>query len=124
MSSQYWLVSLPLEGGNADRTWSILQDKTCHDNDLSVNYRFNVPELRVGTLDSLLALSDDLVKVSALVEATATKIQRQVIDLAAIEGATEELTVDGISAERFLTAFTWKATRRSRSLSFHGHPKS
>ena len=39
MSSQYWLVSLPLEGGSADRTWSILQDKTCHDNDLSVNYK-------------------------------------------------------------------------------------
>ena len=43
-----------------------------------------MPELRVGTLDSLLALSDDLVKVNALVEATATKIQRQVIDLAAV----------------------------------------
>lgn len=69
--------------------------------------QFNVPELRVGTLDSLLALSDDLVKVNTLVEAIATKIQRQVIDLAAIEGASEELSVDGISAERFLTAFTW-----------------
>jgi len=39
MNSQYWLVSLPLEGGSADRTWSILQDKTCHDNDLSVSYK-------------------------------------------------------------------------------------
>ena len=48
MSSQYWLVSLPLEGGNADRTWSILQDKTCHDNDLSVNYRVcPIPLLRL-----------------------------------------------------------------------------
>ena len=30
MGSQYWLVSLPLEGGSADRTFSILQDKTTH----------------------------------------------------------------------------------------------
>ena len=66
-----------------------------------------MPELRVGTLDSLLALSDDLVRVNALVEAVASKIRRQVVDLAAIEGATEELSVDGISAERYLTAFTW-----------------
>ena len=55
------------------------------DNDLSVNYKFNVPELRVGTLDSLLALSDDLVKVNNLVEAVAQKIQRQVVDLASSE---------------------------------------
>jgi len=69
--------------------------------------QFNVPELRVGTLDSLLALSDDLVRVSALVESVASKIQRQVIDLASIEGASEELNVDGVSAERYLTAFNW-----------------
>ena len=30
MGSSFWLVSLPLEGGSADRTWSILQDKTTH----------------------------------------------------------------------------------------------
>jgi hypothetical protein len=30
MGSAFWLVSLPLEGGSADRTWSILQDKTTH----------------------------------------------------------------------------------------------
>ena len=29
MGSTHWLVSLPLEG-SADRTWSILQDKTTH----------------------------------------------------------------------------------------------
>lgn len=105
--STYWLVSLPLEGSR-ERTWSILQDKTTHDNDLSVNYKFNVPELRVGTLDSLLALSDDLVKVNSLVEVVAQKIRRQVIELGASEGeAAAELTVDGVPAERYLTAFTW-----------------
>ena len=36
--STFWLVSLPLEGSR-ERTWSILQDKTTHDNDLSVNYK-------------------------------------------------------------------------------------
>jgi V-type H+-transporting ATPase subunit C len=45
--------------------------------------------------------------VSALVESVASKIQRQVIDLASIEGASEELNVDGVSAERYLTAFNW-----------------
>lgn len=72
--------------------------------------QFNLPELRVGTLDSLLALSDDLVKVSSLVAGTTQKIRRHIMESASAEGENEvnaELVVDGISAERFLTAFTW-----------------
>lgn len=37
----------------------------------------------MGTLDSLLALSDDLVKVNAAVEGTVNKIRRQLFDLQA-----------------------------------------
>mgnify|MGYP000035074462 FL=1 len=72
--------------------------------------QFNLPELRVGTLDSLLALSDDLVKVSSLVAGTTQKIRRHIIESASAENEREtsaELGVDGIPAERFLTAFTW-----------------
>ncbi|AQK99318.1 V-type proton ATPase subunit C [Zea mays] len=43
--------------------WSHLQDSIFHHSFDTPLYRFNVPELRVDTLDSLLALSDDLVKV-------------------------------------------------------------
>ena len=43
--------------------------------------QFSLPELRVGTLDSLLSLSDDLVKTTTLVEAVVAKIRRQLTDL-------------------------------------------
>ena len=56
--------------------------------------QLNVPELRVGTLDSLLALSDDLVKVNNLVEAVTQKIKRQVIDLASTETEVSSRAVD------------------------------
>jgi V-type H+-transporting ATPase subunit C len=59
----YWLVSLPLVEAQ-DRIWSRLQSKTVYEADLSQTFRFELPELRVGTLDSLMVLSDDLVKVS------------------------------------------------------------
>mmetsp|Transcript_2301 Transcript_2301/g.8726 ORF Transcript_2301/g.8726 Transcript_2301/m.8726 type:complete len:371 (+) Transcript_2301:90-1202(+) len=110
MDTTLWLVALPLEGGSAENTWNILQQKTSRENDLSANFKFNLPELRVGTLDSLLALSDDLVKVSSLVAGTTQKIRRHIMESASAEGENEvnaELVVDGISAERFLTAFTW-----------------
>lgn len=76
----YWLVSLPLLE-TADRTWNLLQNKTTYETDLAINYRFEIPELRVGTLDSLMVLSDDLVKVNALVESVVNKIRRQLYEM-------------------------------------------
>lgn len=56
----YWLVSLP-HGGRPDQAWTTLQESTTYANDYSSNFKFALPEsFRVGTLDSLLALSDDL----------------------------------------------------------------
>ena len=45
---------------------------------------FSVPgaQLRVGTLDSLMSLSDDLVKMDALAEAAVAKMYETVVDLA------------------------------------------
>lgn len=59
----YWLVSAPECDGSKERTWNLVQQKTTYEHDFSINYKFTLPELRVGTLDSLLVLSDDLVKV-------------------------------------------------------------
>ena len=43
---------------------------------------FNVPDgLRVGTLDSLMALSDDLAKMDTVSEATAFKIYTKLLEL-------------------------------------------
>ena len=76
----YWLTSLPLLESE-ERTWTLLQNKTTYENDYSINFRFAIPELRVGTLDSLMVLSDDLVKVNALVESVVNKLRRQLFDM-------------------------------------------
>ena len=44
----------------------------------------------MGTLDSLLSLSDDLVKTTTLVEAVVAKVRRQLVEL---EGTSEEAAV-------------------------------
>ncbi len=48
---------------------------------LRAHAQFSLPELRVGTLDSLLTLSDELVKTSTLVEGVTSKIRRQLAEL-------------------------------------------
>ncbi len=73
----HWLVSLPLLGSR-DETWNKLQQISTYDAPLSSNHKFNIPELRVGTLDTLMVLSDDLVKVNSMLEAVVNKIRRQV----------------------------------------------
>ena len=77
----YWLVCLPILE-TEERTWTLLQNKTTYESDYSINFKFAIPELRVGTLDTLMVLSDELVKVNALVESVVNKIRRQLFEMA------------------------------------------
>lgn len=109
----FWLLALPPQGGpggSRGRTWELLQEKTSYGTQLSSNYKLDVPELRVGTLDTLLALSDDLVKVSGAVENVVTKIRRSFLDVAPGGGghaALASLRVENLPVEAYLTRFKW-----------------
>eukprot|EP00898_Chlorokybus_atmophyticus_P008580 jgi/Chlat1/8723/Chrsp9S08577 len=105
----YWLISVPVEG-TRDNTWDSLQNKTVYERDLAQNHKFNIPELRVGTLDALLTLSDELQKVNGFVEGVTGKIKRQLEDLdRAGVSATEGSVVGGnaVHSQSSLTRFTW-----------------
>ena len=65
-------------------------------------------ELRVGTLDALMALSDDLVKIDMFFENTTTKIARSLVDLSPSDS---QLTVNGANIEQFVTNFSWEEAR-------------
>ncbi|KAI8468810.1 MAG: vacuolar H+ ATPase V1 sector, subunit C [Monoraphidium minutum] len=106
----FWLLALPLKAGAAaagrGRTWELLQEKTSYGQQLSSNFKLDVPELRIGTLDTLLALSDDLAKVSNGVEAVVGKIRRTVVDMAGPK-AVATLKVENLPVEAYLTRFKW-----------------
>ena len=71
------LVAIAIKG---DQSKSALVAAT---KGLASVYDFKVPAdgLRVGTLDSLVSLSDDLVKIDMLSEATVLKIYRQLSEM-------------------------------------------
>lgn len=49
-----WLVGLPLgKTKRKEAAWELLQE---HSAQMAVNSKFDIPELRVGTLDTLMAL--------------------------------------------------------------------
>ena len=96
----YWLSSLPLDGvdPSPEATWIQLQNATQR-NQYSENCEFRLPQMKVGTLDSLLNLSDDLAKVNAAVESTVNKLRRQLYDVAEDDEDIVEITVEGVRPE-------------------------
>lgn len=102
----FWLSALPLHGESAEDTWMSLQAAT-QKHKYSENYAFRLPNsFKIGTLDSLLELSDDLVKVNSAVETTVNKIRRQLYDVQ--ENDEEDIvTVEGVKPEKYLQNFTW-----------------
>lgn len=66
MSDEYWLISIPAESAPRQR-----YDKLCvatSREQLAQNYLFHIPDLKVGTLDSLVALSDDFARLDSYIE--------------------------------------------------------
>jgi V-type H+-transporting ATPase subunit C len=102
----YWLVSLPLGRGGRGQTWELLQEKTSYGQQLSSNAKLEVPELRVGTLDTLLQHSDDLAKTSMGTEAIVAKLRRTIHDVAGPQ-AVAALKVENLPVESYLTRFRW-----------------
>ncbi|RWW73718.1 hypothetical protein BHE74_00018379 [Ensete ventricosum] len=144
MATRYWIVSLPVPTSASSR-WNRLRESISKNSFDTLLYRvmhrkasqFNTPDLRVGTLDSLLSLSDDLVKViirsrqgilrldfamalilldsdaqsNAFIEGVTHKIRRQIEELEKASGVdVGALTVDGVPVDSYLTRLVFGAS--------------
>ena len=67
--AEYWIISAPGDK-TPQQTFDKLNQETGQRGNapLSRNFKFNIPELKVGTIDSLLGLSDDLAKLDSHAE--------------------------------------------------------
>ena len=88
-----WAVAI-----KGDRSQAELKAAT---EELAICYPFKVPatSLRVGTLDSLMSLSDDLTKMELLAEGTHAKLSKQLTDLK----PDEEPTITGVPVLSYTT---------------------
>lgn len=59
----------------------------------------------VGTLDSLMNLSDDLIKTDSIIESIVRKVEKSSLDLAGKKAT--ELTVGGVPSMRYIQQFAW-----------------
>jgi len=108
----YWLISAPK---TVEDTFNTLNRRTADEHDFSINYKFQVPDLKnFGSLDSLMALSDDLHKIDVTVENVTRKIANQlfdVLDPSQNANQYESLTVANNNIDAYLTFFKWDEAR-------------
>ncbi|VDN26275.1 unnamed protein product [Gongylonema pulchrum] len=104
-----WLISAPNEG-SPQETWDKLNRTT---GSMSVNHKFNVPDLKVGTLDQLVGLSDDLAKLDTAAEQVTRKLTQYFAEILEEERykLEENLTVSGKDVKTYVTKFQWESAK-------------
>uniref|UniRef100_A0A5S6R630 V-type proton ATPase subunit C n=1 Tax=Trichuris muris TaxID=70415 RepID=A0A5S6R630_TRIMR len=109
MTSEYWLISAPGEK-TCQETWDRLNSTTC---DLSMNHKFAIPDLKVGTLDQLVGLSDDLVKLDNYAETITRKLVQYFSEILEDQRDKlyENLQVQGKDISHYVTKFQWDTAK-------------
>uniref|UniRef100_A0A9J8C9M8 V-type proton ATPase subunit C n=1 Tax=Cyprinus carpio carpio TaxID=630221 RepID=A0A9J8C9M8_CYPCA len=112
--TEFWLISAPGEK-NCQQTWDKMNTATAQTN-LSTNHKFNIPELKVGTLDILVGLSDELAKLDSFVESVVRKVAQYMADVLedSRDKVQENLLANGallphnlIDLVTYVTRFHW-----------------
>ncbi|XP_057165177.1 V-type proton ATPase subunit C 2 isoform X7 [Ursus arctos] len=115
--SEFWLISAP---GDQENLQALERMNTVTSkSNLSYNTKFSIPDFKVGTLDSLVGLSDELGKLDTFAESLIKKMAQSVVDvmedakgkvpenLLANGGLKEKMKYLKIDLTSFVTHFEW-----------------
>uniref|UniRef100_A0A1W7RBM9 V-type proton ATPase subunit C n=1 Tax=Agkistrodon contortrix contortrix TaxID=8713 RepID=A0A1W7RBM9_AGKCO len=105
--SEFWLISAPGDKTNLF-AWDRMNTVTSKAN-LSSNSKFAIPDLKVGTLDTLVGLSDELGKLDSFAESVIKKIAQYIGEVLedSKDKVQENLLANGVDLISYLTKFEW-----------------
>uniref|UniRef100_A0A8C8SHI4 V-type proton ATPase subunit C n=1 Tax=Pelusios castaneus TaxID=367368 RepID=A0A8C8SHI4_9SAUR len=105
--SEFWLISAPGDKVNL-QAWERMNTVTSKAN-LSSNNKFLIPDLKVGTLDALVGLSDELGKLDTFAESIIKKIAQYIGEVMedSKDKVQENLLANGVDLISYLTRFEW-----------------
>jgi len=106
-TTEYWLISAPGDK-TCQQTFDKLNQATSKQQ-LSMNWKFHIPDLKVGTLDQLVGLSDDLGKLDTFVEQITRKVASYLGDVLEDQRDKlgENLLANGVDLATYVTQFRW-----------------
>ncbi|XP_070307785.1 V-type proton ATPase subunit C 2 isoform X3 [Odocoileus virginianus] len=115
--SEFWLISAP---GDKENLQALERMNTVTSkSNLSYNTKFTIPDFKVGTLDSLVGLSDELAKLDIFAESLIRRMAQSVVEvmedakgkvqenLLANGGLKEKMKCLKIDLTSFVTHFEW-----------------
>lgn len=109
MTTELWLTTIPIKNESPDTVYEKLKEPVELGRSQARIHRIIIPDLVVGTLDTLMTLAEELVKHCNQVEQILRKIERQYIE---ISGSSKiSLNVNNKSVEEFLRKFEWDFAR-------------
>ncbi|XP_034622401.1 V-type proton ATPase subunit C 2 isoform X2 [Trachemys scripta elegans] len=105
--SEFWLISAPGDKVNL-QALERMNTVTSKAN-LSSNNKFLIPDLKVGTLDALVGLSDELGKLDSFAESVIKKIAQYIGEVMedSKDKVQENLLANGVDLISYLTRFEW-----------------
>ena len=104
----YLITSISNSGGAPGQAYRRLQNAgACPSAPHAEMFKLEVPSLMVGTLDSLMNLSDDLGKTDTVIESIVRKVEKSSAELAGKKFSSAELTVGGVPSTRYIQQFAW-----------------
>ena len=117
----FWLAALPLKHREKstqnssiveeDRNilYSFLKDKLSVSGDLAEVHQFAFPEFKVGTLDSLVTASEDLVRMDSTLESSVSRLVASLKGLLPADGPQlrSSLLVNDATPEAYIKSFQW-----------------
>lgn len=102
----YFITAISNGGGAPEQAYRKLQSAgACPEAPYAEMFKFEVPSLTVGTLDSLMSLSDELSKTDSIVESIVRKVEKTGLEFLGKKGG--EMTVGGVPAPRYIQQFAW-----------------
>lgn len=110
MSSRLWVVSAPNEGGRS--SFQSIHASLAKKAALCDAFLLQLPELRVGTLDSLIAVADAIARDEKTLESMVDRVLRQYRDLVSQPAVP---LVDGVDILEYVTDFEWDEAKFASS---------
>lgn len=107
--AEYWLISAPGDK-TPQQTYTNLKSRMTG---LTPVFSLQLPELKVGTLDTLVGLSDDLGKLDGFVESVTRKLAHYMGDVLEEhqDRVRENLLANGQDLSNFVTKFQWDTAK-------------
>lgn len=111
MTTRLWVVSAPNEGGRS--AYTSMKESLQNKLGICEAYLVQFPEFRVGTLDSLIAVADAILRDEKALESTVERVLRQYRDL--VDSPSAIPLVDGVHILEYVTDFEWDEAKFASS---------